>query len=651
MRRFFALAPLAIVLVTVAAFWPTLQGEFNWDDDVNLVNNPHYRGFGASQLRWIFTTTLMGHYMPLTWLSLAADYAVGRMNPRGYHLTSLLLHAANALLFYAIARRLLAAAVGGPGGVASQPDPRSAAVPPRGLLPVAAGALVAALVFALHPQRVESVAWISDRGTLLCATFYLLAVLAHLAAVTSPRARHRWRWRLASLAAFAAALLSKGMAMSLPLSLLVLDAYPLRRGGEGARRLLLEKVPYGALALGGAIVALMARSEGASFSGYVNYGLMSRIALAAYSVWFYPLTLVWPANLSPLYEAPTQVGILQPRFLVPVVAVVATTALLIAFRRRVPGALAAWAHSAAVIAPVSGIVHSGLQLVADRYAYLAQMGYILLAGYGVVWTLQMVARGRLPRRAGVLMGSGVAMAVLALGSLTWSQSYAWQDPETLWGWAVDVNPACARCHYNLGAALMRRRRDEAGLRASEEHLRRALTLRPEHADAYLNLGTVALMRRRYAEAEPALREYMRLRPNAPAGPERLALLYLVQGRSDEAIPLLHHARGMRAAERAVDRAPGAPPVEAGRGRLAEAVQLLDDSETLRYLGQALLEQGSAADAIVPLRRAVALDPTATAARFWLAQAYRGAGQAAQADVEMATLRKTDPAGAAPPGAR
>jgi len=444
-----------------------------------------------------------------------------------------------------------------------------------------------------------------------------------------------------SLRAFAAALLSKGMAMSLPVSLLVLDAYPLRRRGEGWRRLLLEKAPYGVLGVTGAVVALMARSEGAAFSGYVSYGLSSRVALAGYSLWFYPLTLLWPADLSPLYEAPRQVSILQARFLVPTLAVVAVTTLLIVLRRRLPAALAAWAHSAVVIAPVSGVVHSGNQLVADRYAYLSQMGFIVLAGYGVVWILQMASSGRVPRRAVVMLGSGVTVAILALGSLTWSQSHAWQDPETLWGWSVEVDPACARCHYNLGTALMRRRHDEAGLQASGEHLRQALVLRPDYAEAYLNLGTVSLMRRHYADAEPALREYMRLRPDARAGPERLAVLYLVQGRSEEAIPLLRRARGMGSRDAPVGRAPTVQPAEARGGSFAEAVQLLDDSETLRYLGQALLEQGWAADAIVPLRRAVALNPTAPVARFWLAQAYRGAGQAAQADAEIAALRKTD----------
>ena len=648
MRRLRALVPVGILLLACVAFWPTLSGEFNWDDDANLVNNPHYRGFGAPQIRWMFTTTLMGHYMPLTWLTLAVDYALGGMNPRAYHLTSLLLHAANAALFYLVARRLLLVAARSPSAGADNGPQRDGGPGP---LAISAGALVAALVFTLHPQRVESVAWISDRGTLLCATFYLLAVLAYLAAARSTAAWDRRWWRVASVLAFAAALLSKGMAMSLPLTLLVLDVYPLNRGREGWGRLLIEKAPYFALAMVGAALALTARGEGAAFSGYASYGLASRIALAGYSFWFYPLTLLWPADLSPLYEVPRHVSLLELRFFVPAAAVVVVTVGLIALRRRLPGALAAWVHSAAVVAPVSGIVHSGLQLVADRYAYLAQMGFIVLAGYGVVWILQMAARGRVPRRAVALAGSGVTVAILALGALTWSQSYTWQDPETLWGWAVDVDPACSRCHYNLGAALMRRRRDEAGLRAAEEHLRRAVTLSPDHAEAYLNLGTVSLIRRHYAEAEPALREYMRLRPEARAGPERLAVLYLVQGRAGEAIPLLRRAQSTSSADVPVDRASATPSAETARDSLVEAVQLLDDGETLRYLGQALLEQGLAADAIVPLRRAVALDPTAAAARFWLAQAYRGAGEAARADAEMAALRARDPSRAVQPPVR
>src|SRR5207302_693630 len=141
---------LLVALVVFAAFAPALSNGFvNWDDDVNITDNPHFRGFSAAHLRWMFTTTLMGHYIPLTWLTLALDYALWGMNPRGYHLTSVLLHALDAALVFLVARRLLRDA------------------------PVGAAA-AAALVFGLHPLRVESVAWVTERRDVVSGVFVLL---------------------------------------------------------------------------------------------------------------------------------------------------------------------------------------------------------------------------------------------------------------------------------------------------------------------------------------------------------------------------------------------------------------------------------------------------------------------------------------------
>lgn len=614
-----ALLPAGIFLVTCVAFWPALQGDFIWDDDVNLVANLRFRGFEASQIRWMFTNTLMGHYMPFTWLTFALDHVFGRMDPWGYHLASLLLHAANAVLVYLVGRRLLTVALG-------------TAVDSR------AGAALAALLFALHPQRVESVAWISDRATLLCATFYLLAVLAYLRAAGSADGRRRMGWGAASLVAFAAALLSKGMAMTLPITLLILDAYPLRRWRVEWPRVLLEKLPYGALALAGAVVAAWARSRGSDFTDYTGYGIAARIGLFAYSVCFYPLKLVWPADLSPLYEVPIQVSLLDPRFLAPLLALLAVTGVLLALRRRAPGALAAWAHSAAFVAPVSGVLHSGVQMVADRYSYLAQLGFVLLAGYGLVRLFELHRAGRVERRATLMAGGGIVLTICALAVLTWSQSYVWRDPETLWRWAVEIDPRCSRCHNNLGVALMHHRRDPQGLGEAEEHLRQAVALRPTYALSHLNLGSAALVRGRYVEAEAALRSYLQQQPDAPEGAERLAVLHLLQGRTDEAIPLLRRARGITQPDGA-------------RADLATAVTLIRDGETLRFLGQALLERGRADDAVLPLARAVQLYPSAPSFRFWLAHAYRGAGQVALADGEFAALRRLDPKATAPTAVR
>ena len=259
---------------------------------------------------------------------------------------------------------------------------------------------MAALVFAIHPQRVESVAWITERGTVLCGALYLTAVLAYLGAAERP-GRLRWRWwGILSLAAFAAALLAKGTAVSLPVTLLILDVYPLRRWHGRWRSALAEKVPYALVALAGAALVLFARTRGAQWSGLSDYGLDARLAFAGYSFWFYPSRMAWPIGLSPLYEAPARAGLLQWRFLGPILGLTAATAVLVLLRRRFPGGLAAWVHSAAAVAPVSGIVHSGNQLVSDRYSYLAQLGFAAVAGYGVTWALRRRRQGR-PEPRGV----------------------------------------------------------------------------------------------------------------------------------------------------------------------------------------------------------------------------------------------------------
>ena len=160
------LVPVLIALVTLAAFLPTLQNQFvNWDDHENLLDNPHYRGLGRAHLRWMWTTH-MGHWIPLTWMTFGLDYLLWGMNPLGYHLTNLLLHAANAVLFYFVAFRILGLGLPDPG------DRRQAD------LVLSAG--FAALVFAIHPLRVESVAWVTERCDVLSGLFYLSAILIYL---------------------------------------------------------------------------------------------------------------------------------------------------------------------------------------------------------------------------------------------------------------------------------------------------------------------------------------------------------------------------------------------------------------------------------------------------------------------------------------
>src|SRR5256885_14780277 len=168
-RWVFRLLPVLIALVTVVPFLPALDNQFvNWDDDDNLVENPQYRGLGWTHLRWMWTTSHIGHYAPLTWMTFGLDYIFWGLKPVGYHLTNLLLHATNAAVFYLVARRILGLALPGPAQ--------------RGNVGLAASAAFAALLFAIHPLRVESVAWATERRGGLSGVFYLLALLVYLRA-------------------------------------------------------------------------------------------------------------------------------------------------------------------------------------------------------------------------------------------------------------------------------------------------------------------------------------------------------------------------------------------------------------------------------------------------------------------------------------
>src|SRR5437867_4559767 len=369
------LVPVLIALITVAAFLPALQNQFvSWDDAENFLDNPHYRGLGWSQLHWMWTTH-QSHYIPLTWMTHGLDYLLWGMNPFGYHLTSLLLHAANAVAFFFVVRRILKRALPGPSE--------------RGhALTVSAG--VAALVFAIHPLRVESVAWVTERRDVLSGLFYLLTILLYLRACER-EARGRGRYWL-SVAMFGCALLSKSMVVNLPVVLVILDVYPLRRLGgsigwwsEAARRIYIEKIPFVLLAAAASAIAVMAQFSVHAAASLAELSVPGRLAVSAYGLSFYLWKMVVPVNLSPLYELPPTVNPWAPPFFLSYGLVLAITAIILALRRRVPGLPAAWLAYIVVLLPVLGILQSGPQIAADRYTYLAGLGWAVLAGAGLLF--------------------------------------------------------------------------------------------------------------------------------------------------------------------------------------------------------------------------------------------------------------------------
>jgi tetratricopeptide (TPR) repeat protein len=411
------------VVLAITAFLPALHNEFlNWDDAKNYLDNPHYRGLGPRQLAWMFTASHMGHYIPVTWITFGLDYLLWGMSPPGYHLTSILFHAATALAFYFLSLRLLRTAL-----------PQSLATDLR------VGAALAALLFAIHPLRAESVAWVTERRDVVSGLFYVLSVIAYLkAADRVDRLRPRWYWT--SVGLFAGGLLSKSIVVSLPVVLLALDVYPLKRLG-GARgwlrpHVLLEKVPYLVLSAATAVIGVFALFTLGNTRSLAEMGPLYRTVLSIYGLAFYLWKSVMPFGLSPLYPLDFTVTWLH----FGVVTVMLGIALLM--RRRWPAFTVATVVYVATLLPVLGVLQNGPQAAADRYTYLAGLGWaVILGGFAARrWPGRDVTRVVL------------SLWVLAMLPLTWQQVGVWRDSVTLWSHAIALSPHSRAAHFNLAGA-------------------------------------------------------------------------------------------------------------------------------------------------------------------------------------------------------
>lgn len=440
-----------LALVVEAAFVPILSNGFvNWDDLDNFPGNPAYQGLGWRQVRWAWSTTHMGVYQPLAWMLLEAQFAVWGLDPWGYHATSLALHVLNAAVLYLLTITLIGRCVPG----ASRAEQWS----------IRACAFLAAALFAVHPLRVEVVAWASCQPYLPCALFAMVAVLCYVRAHPDGRPR-RVGWLVASLAAFTAALLCKAVAISLPAVLLILDGYPLRRlgGGPGrwfgpaARGVWLEKLPFAGMGLVFAGIAINARDFGRSSATSPHLGLSQWIAQACYGACFYAAKTLAPFGLTTYYPMPDRAGPFASLFLLSLLVVAGVSLGVAGLARRWPGLLGAWLIYLALLAPALGNLQIGDVIAADRYSYLASLGWAVLAGHGLFRLGQSRRPGR-PLIAAVALG-----AVAALTVLSWRQCRTWHDSETLWRHALAYGAGRGPVPYNqLGLELSRRGRpDEA----------------------------------------------------------------------------------------------------------------------------------------------------------------------------------------------
>ncbi len=419
---------LAIVVAVIVAFSPSFSAEWlQWDDNRNFTDNRAWRGLGAEQLNWMFTTRHMGHYQPLSWVTVALDHAVWGMNPKGYHLTNVVLHAATAVAFLFLAHRLLSI------GMAARATPERLWI----------GAAFAALAFAIHPLRVESVAWITERRDVLAGLFFVLAVGAWVRyACADPE--HRARWYLAALVLVLLSLLSKAAAIVMPALLLVLDVWPLRRWQADRRRALLDKLPLVALSVvfGWLAISAQGHAETALLS-VEKHSFLHRAVQAAYGLVFYAWTTIAPVELSPIYEIPKD--LLVARYLLPAAIAVAVTVALWLQRRRLPALACAWFAYAIILSPTSGVAQAGPQLVADRYSYFSCMPFALLAG-GAVLSLR--------DRIGSSAWAAGAFVLVLLGAATYRQAHVWRTSEALWTHVTRLDPNSRNGINGLGSVRL-----------------------------------------------------------------------------------------------------------------------------------------------------------------------------------------------------
>lgn len=512
--RIYRIFPVTVALLTMLAFLPALQNGFvDWDDTTNFVNNMNYRGLAWSHIHWMWTSHLMNRYIPITWMTLGLDYNIWGLEPLGYHLTNILWHAANAVIFYFLAMALFRRAI---------PEDSIAM---RARIPV--GALFAAIIFALHPLRVESVAWVTERRDLVSGFFYLFATLVYVRGIQDapPRRltrKHYW----GCLALFILGILSKEMVVTLPVVLLILDVYPLHRlggssgswFGAGARKVWLEKIPFFAIGLADSAYALYVAIHEHASKSLSHLTPFDRLAISFYGLAFYLWKSILPIHLSPMHAL--TLHRIDPRglpFQSSAVAVIWMVAAVLILRSRFPVLPAVALAYAVTLIPVLGIFHNGRQITADRYTYLACLGWALLAGAALLHA----------KRLAIL---AVALVTGVLGFLTWQQVQVWRDSMTLWNYCADNDPSSV-AYNNVGGLLAQ----QGDLISATEYLRRAAALDPDNGQARNNFGNVLLHLQDWDNAAREFEAAQKLVPDLPNAYWGLGCARMNQGRLDEAI--------------------------------------------------------------------------------------------------------------------
>ncbi len=631
-----------LVLATGATFWPVLHCEFiNLDDPDYVTANVHVQaGLTTAGVAWAFSPSQVYMWHPLAWLSHMLDCQLFGLNATAHHAVNLLIHIASTILLFVVLNRMTGAVW------------RCA---------------IAAALFALHPLRVESVAWVAERKDTLATLFWLLTVCAYAHYVTQ---RQKSRFSLV-LGFYALGLLAKPMLVTLPFALLLLDYWPLRRlllhepvvtgipvsrrgGAATVGKLIREKWGLFALSAAASVVTCLTQNLGGAAVPGRELTLGARVANAAISYIHYIGGLFWPTDLAVIYPYPAAWPMWQ--IVVAVLVLAAVTVLAWRAAKPRPYLMVGWLWFIGTLVPVIGLVQVGRQAMADRYTYIPMIGLGVMLVWGAAELLARVRQGH-------LVGSALAiLALIGCAVTTRHQLGYWKDSFTLFTHTLAVTQNNALAHNNLGTALAALgRRDEAlvhyaqavrlqpadpvmqnnlgaalakagQIEAAMEHYQAALHARPDFDEAHNNLGAALAALGRWDEAVAHFRRALAARPDYAEAHNNLGGVLAMQQKHAEAVE--HYAAAIRLTPNAAGAHLNYALSLEKLGRAEEALAQFDEAQRLDArsaeaafnLGRMLAQHGRFAEAIQPLSEAVQLKPENARAQFYLGLAQVNSGQ-------------------------
>lgn len=600
--RFEILIAGALVLCSAIALGRVASNDFIvWDDLLYLTKNQHLqRGFGWQEIAWAFRSTLSSNWMPVAWLSHTLDYWLYGDDAGKHHLTSLILHTANAILLFLTLR------------AASGSRWPSA---------------VAAFLFLLHPLQVEPVAWAIQRKTVLSGFFWLLTLAAYVRYV---RRRGVGAYSLVLLAC-ALGMMTKPTSVTLPFALLLFDFWPLRRisfttGEEDVKwpggklfGLLWEKLPLFGMAAALSVATYLAQAE--TMKSFVPLPFGARIENAVVAYGAYISKFFWPGNLAVFYPHP-DVSILAGAVVPALIVLLAVSTFSVAASRQSAYLLVGWLWFLGTLVPMLGLVQVGLQAMADRYMYISLIGLAIMVSYGGE---ALCDRWRLPKIPVLLAVSVVLIAFMGVGR---ARTQAWSNSIALFEDALRVTGHTDVTHSNLAYALAVEGRDEEAVR----HYRQALASNPRHAMSHHNLGALLAGRQRYDEALQHYEAALAITPGKVEIHLDMGLTLLAQGKLEEAVDRFRTVLRLEPDHAGANNDLGV--ALAGQGMVDEAIVHYkraigsnpDYAAAYYNLAELLVLRGELEAAIAHYQQALRIDPAMAAAHFNLAVVFARVGK-------------------------